>query len=64
MEELIGTIGPCSVHGGWCLQRAEHAATARREAVVLKASLDMNAKGVDYQPDQQWTAKRRSRRAK
>lgn len=41
-----------------------HKAAHRRVNVVHAARMDMNAKGVDFQPDQQWTGKRTRRRTK
>lgn len=51
-EEIVLIMCP---HGD-CRSEDAHEARARRERVTLAASMDLNAKGVDYQPGQVWTA--------
>lgn len=60
-EQVIGEFRPCTVHDGVCLEADVHAATARRERVVERASRAMNFRGVNFQ-EQRWTASRKRRR--
>jgi hypothetical protein len=62
VEEPIGVL--CS--HGMCASDATHEATLRREAVVRESAMEMNRRGVDFQPGQRAalsSPKRRGRRS-
>jgi hypothetical protein len=70
MEQVVGALVQCPRCGlAWAASDTAHRATHRREDVVHEASMEMNLRGVNFQPGQQWHAlgdltRRRSRRTR
>lgn len=64
METIVGEIIDCADCGtvGFVPSSAVHAAADRRRRIVSDSALEMNRRGVDYQPGQTWTAKHTARR--
>ena len=51
-ESVVGVI--CDDHG-WCDSRTAHDARSRRESIVNATAIDMNRRGVNFQPGQSWS---------
>jgi hypothetical protein len=62
-EEKLGEMVECERHGLVLAPSADaHAAADNRSAVVARIALEMNERGINFQPGQTWTAKHKATR--
>lgn len=62
-DTKLAELVECETHGLVVAASAEaHAAADRRAAVVSASAMEMNRRGIDFQPVQSWTAKHSPRR--
>lgn len=59
-------VGPCPVHGGFCIGWQAHIATDRRQRVVAEAAIESSKRmgGRDFDPRLVVSGSRRSNRSR